>query len=105
MPAFAKAEPYKRYKMPSLEPGEIRDVIEFILVTGGKPKGGIAFRARAVRRDRGKGSEEIASDEQRIRGASAPSQRAQRNGLLCDITTTWAVRSVNQRGRFGPKRS
>jgi cytochrome c oxidase cbb3-type subunit III len=37
MPAFAQAEPYKRYKMPALEPGEIRDVIEFILVTGGKP--------------------------------------------------------------------
>jgi len=37
MPAFAKAEPYKRYKMPALEPGEIRDVVEFILVTGGKP--------------------------------------------------------------------
>jgi cytochrome c oxidase cbb3-type subunit 3 len=37
MPAFAKAEPYKRYKIPSLDPGEIRDVIEFMLVTGGKP--------------------------------------------------------------------
>ena len=37
MPAFAQAEPYKRYKIPALEPGEIRDVIEFILVSGGKP--------------------------------------------------------------------
>jgi cbb3-type cytochrome c oxidase subunit III len=37
MPAFARADPYKRYKVPSLEPGEIRDVIEFMLVTGGKP--------------------------------------------------------------------
>jgi cytochrome c oxidase cbb3-type subunit III len=37
MPAFAKAEPYKRYKIPTLEPGEIRDVIEFLLVAGGKP--------------------------------------------------------------------
>jgi cytochrome c oxidase cbb3-type subunit III len=37
MPAFAKAEPYWRYKIPSLDPGEIRDVIEFMLVTGGKP--------------------------------------------------------------------
>jgi cbb3-type cytochrome c oxidase subunit III len=37
MPAFAKPEPYKRYKIPSLEPGEIRDVIEYILVMGGKP--------------------------------------------------------------------
>jgi cytochrome c oxidase cbb3-type subunit III len=36
MPAFAQAEPYKRYKIPALEPGEIRDVIEFLLVTGGK---------------------------------------------------------------------
>src|SRR6202035_4409341 len=31
MPAFAQAEPYKRYKIPALEPGEIRDVIEFLL--------------------------------------------------------------------------
>jgi cytochrome c oxidase cbb3-type subunit 3 len=37
MPAYAQPEPYKRYKIPSLEPGEIRDVIEFMLVTGGKP--------------------------------------------------------------------
>ena len=37
MPAFAKPEPYRRYKIPSLEPGEIRDVIEFLLVTAGKP--------------------------------------------------------------------
>ena len=36
MPAFARAEPYKRYKIPSLEPGEIRDVIEFLMVTAGK---------------------------------------------------------------------
>jgi cytochrome c oxidase cbb3-type subunit III len=37
MPAFAQAEPYKRYKIPPLEPAEIRDVIEFLLATGGKP--------------------------------------------------------------------
>jgi cytochrome c oxidase cbb3-type subunit III len=37
MPAFGRADPYKRYKIPALEPGEIRDVIEFMLVTGGKP--------------------------------------------------------------------
>jgi cytochrome c oxidase cbb3-type subunit III len=36
MPAFAQADPYKRYKIPPLEPAEIRDVIEFLLVTGGK---------------------------------------------------------------------
>jgi cbb3-type cytochrome c oxidase subunit III len=37
MPAFAQAEPYKRYKIPALEPGEIRDVIEFLLVSASKP--------------------------------------------------------------------
>jgi cytochrome c oxidase cbb3-type subunit 3 len=37
MPAFAQAEPYKRYKIPALEPGEIRDVIEFLLVSAKKP--------------------------------------------------------------------
>jgi cbb3-type cytochrome c oxidase subunit III len=29
--------PYKRYRIEPLEPGDIRDVIEFILVTGHKP--------------------------------------------------------------------
>jgi cbb3-type cytochrome c oxidase subunit III len=37
MPAFAQANPYKRYRIEPLEPADIRDVIEFILVTGGKP--------------------------------------------------------------------
>jgi cytochrome c oxidase cbb3-type subunit 3 len=37
MPAFGEPNPYKRYKIEPLEPGDIRDVIEFILVTGGKP--------------------------------------------------------------------
>jgi cytochrome c oxidase cbb3-type subunit 3 len=53
MPAFAKPEPYQRYKIPSLEPGEIRDVIEYILVMGGKPgdrtaaaRGGKIFAAK-----------------------------------------------------------
>jgi len=37
MPAFGEPNPYKRYKIESLEPGDISDVIEFILVSGGKP--------------------------------------------------------------------
>ena len=37
MPAYAQPEPYKRYKIPALEPGEIRDVIEFLMVAAGKP--------------------------------------------------------------------
>jgi cbb3-type cytochrome c oxidase subunit III len=37
MPAFAQANPYKRYRIEPLEPADIRDVIEFILVSGGKP--------------------------------------------------------------------
>jgi cytochrome c oxidase cbb3-type subunit III len=45
MPAFAQPNPYKRYKIEPLEPGDIRDVIEFLLVTGGKP-GGRAAAAR-----------------------------------------------------------
>ncbi|HEY6258682.1 MAG TPA: c-type cytochrome [Xanthobacteraceae bacterium] len=36
MPAFAQAQPYKRYKIEPLEPGDIRDVIEYLLVTAGK---------------------------------------------------------------------
>ena len=34
MPGFGLPNPYKRYQVPSLEPGEIRDVIELILVAG-----------------------------------------------------------------------
>jgi cbb3-type cytochrome c oxidase subunit III len=37
MPAFAQPNPYKRYRIEPLEPGDIRDVIEFLLVTAGKP--------------------------------------------------------------------
>lgn len=37
MPAFGQREPYKRYKIEPLDPGEIRDVIEYLLVTAGKP--------------------------------------------------------------------
>jgi cbb3-type cytochrome c oxidase subunit III len=36
MPGFAQKEPYRRYRIEPLEPAEIRDVIEFLLVTGGK---------------------------------------------------------------------
>ena len=36
MPAFAREKPYRRYEMMSLTPGDIRDVVEFLLVTGGK---------------------------------------------------------------------
>jgi cbb3-type cytochrome c oxidase subunit III len=48
MPAFAQDNPYKRYRIEPLEPGDIRDVIEFILVTGGKP-GDIAAAERGAR--------------------------------------------------------
>jgi cytochrome c oxidase cbb3-type subunit 3 len=37
MPAFAQASPYARYQMMPLEPGDIRDVIEYLMVTAGKP--------------------------------------------------------------------
>jgi len=37
MPGFAQKEPYRRYRIEPLEPAEIGDVIEFLLVTGGKP--------------------------------------------------------------------
>lgn len=36
MPAFGTANPYARYKLQSLTPGDIHDVIEFLMVTGGK---------------------------------------------------------------------
>jgi cbb3-type cytochrome c oxidase subunit III len=36
MPGFAQKEPYRRYRIEPLQPEEIHDVIEFLLVTGGK---------------------------------------------------------------------
>jgi cytochrome c oxidase cbb3-type subunit 3 len=37
MPAFSEPEPYSRYKLTPLEPNDIRDVVEFLLVSAGKP--------------------------------------------------------------------
>jgi cytochrome c oxidase cbb3-type subunit III len=37
MPGFGREVPYSRYAIPSLEPGEIRDVIEFLVTSAGKP--------------------------------------------------------------------
>jgi cytochrome c oxidase cbb3-type subunit III len=37
MPAFAERVPYRRTKIPSLGPGEIADVVEYLLVKAGKP--------------------------------------------------------------------
>jgi cytochrome c oxidase cbb3-type subunit III len=37
MPGFARPVPYSRYAIPPLEPGEIRDVIEFMVTSAGKP--------------------------------------------------------------------
>jgi cytochrome c oxidase cbb3-type subunit 3 len=54
MPGFAQKEPYRRYRVEPLEPGEIRDVIEFLLVTGGK--GGdkeAAARGQKIYADKG----------------------------------------------------
>lgn len=48
MPGFARAVPYSRYAVPSLEPGEIRDVIEFLITSAGKP-GDAAAAARGAK--------------------------------------------------------
>jgi len=37
MPAFSQPVPYRRYKMAPLGPDEIRDVVEFLVVSAGKP--------------------------------------------------------------------
>jgi cytochrome c oxidase cbb3-type subunit 3 len=55
MPGFAKANPYWRYKMPSLGPQELSDVVDFILKLNGKPvwdpegaaRGEILFQSKA----------------------------------------------------------
>jgi cytochrome c oxidase cbb3-type subunit 3 len=45
MPAFARAVPYQRYAIAPLQPGEIRDVAEFLVVAAHRP----GDRAAAVR--------------------------------------------------------
>jgi cytochrome c oxidase cbb3-type subunit III len=42
MPAFAEPVPYKRTKITPLGPGEISDVVEFLLVRAGKPGEAVA---------------------------------------------------------------
>ena len=48
MPAFGSDRPYLRYDVTPLEPGEIRDVTEYLLVTAHKP-GDAAAAARGAR--------------------------------------------------------
>ena len=54
MPAFARAEPYRRYAIEPLQPNEIRDVAEFLVVAARKP-GDPAAAARGSRVFMGKG--------------------------------------------------
>jgi cytochrome c oxidase cbb3-type subunit 3 len=37
MPGFARAVPYDRYEISPLEPGEVRDLVEYLVRAGGKP--------------------------------------------------------------------
>ncbi len=37
MPAFAEPVPYKRYAVPPLAPGQVRDVIEYLIALSGRP--------------------------------------------------------------------
>jgi cytochrome c oxidase cbb3-type subunit 3 len=37
MPAFARPVPYRRYQIDPLEPQEIRDVVTYLMMAGGKP--------------------------------------------------------------------
>ena len=53
MPAFGQPVPYRRYKVDSLQPDEIRDVVEFLVVSAGKPgdrqaagRGATVFRGK-----------------------------------------------------------
>lgn len=54
MPAFAQPDPYWRYKVTPLQPNDIRDVVEFLLVSAGKP-GDQAAAARGAAVFQGKG--------------------------------------------------
>ncbi len=48
MPAFGRPQPYARYSIPPLRPGEIRDVVEYLFLVEGRA----ADRAAAERGDR-----------------------------------------------------
>jgi cytochrome c oxidase cbb3-type subunit 3 len=47
MPAFASPVPYKRYAIAPLEPGDIRDVVEYLFVAAHKPGDRAAARRGA----------------------------------------------------------
>jgi cytochrome c oxidase cbb3-type subunit 3 len=73
MPAFGTPEPYKRYKITPLEPGEIRDVIEYMLVTAGKPGDGeAAKRGEKIFQDTGQCFDCHSADAQGDSAIGAP---------------------------------
>ncbi len=74
MPGFAKKEPYRRYRIEPLEPDDIRDVIEFLLVSGGKPGDKeAAERGSAIFQNRGQCFDCHSADVQGDSAIGAPS--------------------------------
>ncbi len=48
MPGFARANPYWRYKIPSLDPQDLNDVVDFIMHLNGKPVSDLAGATRGA---------------------------------------------------------
>jgi cytochrome c oxidase cbb3-type subunit III len=100
MPAFGRPNPYKRYQIPSLEPGEIRDVIEFVLVAGHQPGDrDAAARGAKIFADKGQCFDCHSGDAQGDAAIGAPGlidgNWLYGNGTREDLTDTIA------RGRSG----
>ena len=73
MPAFARESPYARYQMTPLEPDEIHDVIEYLMVTAGKPgDGAAAERGAKIFADKGQCFDCHSNDAQGDAAIGAP---------------------------------
>jgi cytochrome c oxidase cbb3-type subunit 3 len=100
MPAFGTPVPYKRYQVTALEPGDIRDVIEFLMVLGGKPGDrAAAERGQKIYADKGQCFDCHSPDVQGDAAIGAPGlidgNWLYGNGTREDLTDTIA------RGRSG----
>jgi cytochrome c oxidase cbb3-type subunit III len=73
MPAYARAEPYKRYKIEPLGPQEIADVVTFLVVAGGRAGDADAARRGAqIFSDKGQCFDCHASDAKGDAAIGAP---------------------------------
>ncbi len=98
MPGFARPVPYQRYKIEPLEPGDIRDVVTFLMVAARRPGDtAAAKRGEVIYADKGQCFDCHASDAKGDTAIGAPSLLDHKwlhgNGSFDDIYATVAYGS------------